>query len=241
MIKFFRHIRQRLLQENRFSRYFLYAIGEIVLVVIGILIALQINNWNEYQKNHAYEIKMLSEIAKGLKADQLNLQGDIAAYTVLNNTVDHFTFLTRNKAIFHDSMYQELWKLNIGKYFQFNRGPYDALKSSGIDRISNDSLRNHLINFFDFELSVFQSQIEHATRRYRSNVELLISLREEPFMDDNKNWIVNRIPRDILQKPKFIWLLADIEWRASSAKNGIEKFIPEINTLIQHINTEIDQ
>ncbi len=46
MIKFFRHIRKRLLTENKLSKYLLYAIGEIVLVVIGILIALQINNWN---------------------------------------------------------------------------------------------------------------------------------------------------------------------------------------------------
>jgi NADH:ubiquinone oxidoreductase subunit 6 (subunit J) len=50
MIKFFREIRQQLLTENRFSKYLLYAIGEIVLVVIGILIALQINNWNEAKK-----------------------------------------------------------------------------------------------------------------------------------------------------------------------------------------------
>ena len=47
MIKFFRKVRQKLLKENRFNKYVLYAIGEIVLVVIGILIALQINNWNE--------------------------------------------------------------------------------------------------------------------------------------------------------------------------------------------------
>ena len=55
MIKFFRRIRQRLLSENKFSKYLLYAIGEIVLVVIGILIALQINNWNEDKKNNRLE------------------------------------------------------------------------------------------------------------------------------------------------------------------------------------------
>jgi len=47
MIKFFRKIRQNLLRENKTGKYFKYAIGEITLVVIGILIALQINNWNE--------------------------------------------------------------------------------------------------------------------------------------------------------------------------------------------------
>jgi hypothetical protein len=50
VIKFFRKIRQQILTENKFSKYFLYAIGEIILVVIGILIALRINNWNELRK-----------------------------------------------------------------------------------------------------------------------------------------------------------------------------------------------
>ena len=50
MIKFFRKIRQKLLNENRFSKYLVYAIGEIVLVMIGILLALQVNNWNELRK-----------------------------------------------------------------------------------------------------------------------------------------------------------------------------------------------
>ena len=59
MIHLFRIMRQRLLSENKFSKYLMYAIGEIVLVVIGILIALQINNANELRKERIAEIKML--------------------------------------------------------------------------------------------------------------------------------------------------------------------------------------
>lgn len=55
MIKFFRQIRQRMIEENRFSKFFLYAIGEIVPVVNGILIALQVNNWNTDRKARADE------------------------------------------------------------------------------------------------------------------------------------------------------------------------------------------
>jgi hypothetical protein len=62
MIKFFRRIRQRLLSENKFSKYLLYAIGEIVLVVIGILIALSINNWNEDRKNKLAEAEYYCRI-----------------------------------------------------------------------------------------------------------------------------------------------------------------------------------
>ncbi|MGB5377522.1 DUF6090 family protein [Muriicola sp.] len=62
MIKFFRKIRQNLLTENKFSKYLLYAIGEIVLVVIGILIALQINNWNENRKDRQQERVLLKQL-----------------------------------------------------------------------------------------------------------------------------------------------------------------------------------
>ncbi|NCQ59013.1 MAG: hypothetical protein GW794_14435, partial [Flavobacteriales bacterium] len=66
MIKFFRKIRQKMLKENKFSKYLLYAIGEIILVVIGILIALQINNWNENRKNSNEEIAILQSLDKNL-------------------------------------------------------------------------------------------------------------------------------------------------------------------------------
>jgi hypothetical protein len=241
MIKFFRHIRQRMLNENRFSRYFLYGIGEIVLVVIGILIALQINNWNEAKKDQAYETKMLSEVAKALKADRLNCEDHVNAYTRLGDAVDHFTDLARNKVQFNDSMYPRFWELNIGRYLQSNRGPYEAIKSSGIDRISNDGLRNHLINFFDFELLVFHSNLEHSTRNYRPSVETLLSFLGDSHVDDHNNLVHGQIPSDVLQRPEFLRLIANIEWRANSANDDIEAFIPKMDALIQHIDTETDQ
>ncbi len=69
MIKFFRHIRQRLVLENRFSKYMLYAIGEIILVVIGILIALQINISNENQKLKKQERDYLNRLIEENKKD----------------------------------------------------------------------------------------------------------------------------------------------------------------------------
>ena len=62
MIKFFRHIRQRMIKENRVSKYLIYAIGEILLVVIGILIALEINNRNEYKQARSNEAVFLSNL-----------------------------------------------------------------------------------------------------------------------------------------------------------------------------------
>lgn len=71
MIKFFRKIRQKLLSENKFSRYLIYAIGEIVLVVIGILIALQINNWNEERKEAVRQTKHIEQLLQDARIDSV--------------------------------------------------------------------------------------------------------------------------------------------------------------------------
>lgn len=77
MIKFFRKIRHNLLIENKTGKYFKYAIGEIVLVVIGILIALQINNWNEENKINKIRTLKLSQIESDLRADVVSLEEGI--------------------------------------------------------------------------------------------------------------------------------------------------------------------
>ena len=79
MIKFFRKIRQRLLSENKFSKYLLYAIGEIVLVVIGILIALSINNWNEDRKLKELKKEYLYSLKRDLTSN-LSLLDEALVY-----------------------------------------------------------------------------------------------------------------------------------------------------------------
>ena len=69
MIKFFRRIRQQLLTENKFSKYLIYAIGEIVLVVVGILIALQFNTWQIEKKDRQIEKTLLKNIKRDLESD----------------------------------------------------------------------------------------------------------------------------------------------------------------------------
>jgi hypothetical protein len=70
MIKFFRKIRQRLLTENKLSKYLIYAIGEILLVMIVILLALQVNNWNEKNKKKEIQLTQLSDLKIEIKSMQ---------------------------------------------------------------------------------------------------------------------------------------------------------------------------
>lgn len=77
MIKFFRKIRYNLMEQNKTVKYIKYAIGEVVLVMIGILLALQVNNWNENRKNAINEIKLLNELFNDAKLDSIFLNPEV--------------------------------------------------------------------------------------------------------------------------------------------------------------------
>ena len=73
MLHFFRKIRHKLLTENRFSKYLLYGIGEIILVVIGILIALQVDKWNQARENEEKVRTILADMMVELEANKMRL------------------------------------------------------------------------------------------------------------------------------------------------------------------------
>ena len=87
MLRFFRQIRQRLLTENRFSKYLLYAVGEILLVVIGILIALQVDNWNQERENKEKVKTILSDIMVELKANIIETTRVMRFYEQKDSTI----------------------------------------------------------------------------------------------------------------------------------------------------------
>ena len=104
MVKFFRTIRQSLIMENKTSKYLKYAIGEVVLVVIGILIALQINNWNEQRKNditkQIYLKSLIAELKNNCKRYhqiENNYEKRIASFDHLFNTINNAD--TKNDSI----------------------------------------------------------------------------------------------------------------------------------------------
>ena len=98
MIKFFRKIRQQLLIENKTSKYLKYAVGEIILIVLGIFIALQLNNWNENRKLKIKELKILNE----LHSDLIQNMGAI------RNTISSFDQSIRSNEIikYHKRVYR---------------------------------------------------------------------------------------------------------------------------------------
>ncbi len=152
MIKFFRKIRQNLLSEGKTGKYLKYAVGEIILVVIGILIALQLNNLNENRKNNVFEQEILTQIQENLENDELALEEIVINFSkavkssgkILNSKESQYT---------KDSI--NVW---LGAIIQFDRfqpltNAYEVLKSNGLDKISNKKLRFLLGRYYDDEAS----------------------------------------------------------------------------------------
>ena len=148
MIKFFRNIRKQLLGEGKTGNYFKYAIGEIVLVVIGILIALQINNWNEESKNRDREKTYLQNVHTEFKENKTQFENVLNSYREQLRIIDSL----RNLGRITNQNWQSINK-NISRVFR----PYtfdpknssiETLISSGnIDLVQNDSLKKLLLSW----------------------------------------------------------------------------------------------
>jgi len=150
MITFLRSIRQKLLSENRFSKYMLYAIGEIILVVMGILIALQINNYNEQQKRIQKEKEVLNLIRESLIIDLKKFDYIVEFYdrskTSILRILDHL----ENDLPYRDSLDYDFF--NTGLCYEqtsFTNGPFETLKSTGIELIRNNELQKKILEVYD--------------------------------------------------------------------------------------------
>ena len=235
-----------MIKENKVTKYLLYAGGEIVLVVIGILIAIQVDNANEARKNRDFELKMLTEVRDDLVGD-LDYLNTYTLYrtNVLDSTINVVLKYINNKQTFHDSLYQNgvMGKLEFGAVLKFNKGSYEAIKSAGIDRITNDSLRNQLINHYDFELPFWTEIISEYTDQYKPQLEMLRSMLYAPQVIEykGKDYISRGYPENLFQLPEFKMFLWKAKIRTGGTKNSINEFIPKIQETIDLINIELDK
>ena len=153
MINFFKKIRKKLLSKNKLSSYLIYAIGEIVLVVIGILIALQINNWNEYKKKEQFELSLLKEMKKNLKADIKDIDINIK---YIERSIKSTKIILRsfeNNIPFNDSLNKHYGKVPMVPRFLMSENAYNSMNNEGIRIIKNDSLRDVITYHYEAKSS----------------------------------------------------------------------------------------
>lgn len=183
MIKFFRKIRQNLLSEGKTANYLKYAFGEIILVVIGILIALQINNWNENKSN----IKQAEEHLETIK---LNLQDNIIQADNLlsetQTTIDYANdFLEQFKTLkqVDNNVQMYLIYMMFERNIEINESGFNALVNSNGMSFIDKELQTKILNYYRY--------IEQLkSRELNANTE--IKTMYEPYIKENYYWIYNK-------------------------------------------------
>ncbi|MCK0180612.1 DUF6090 family protein [Flavobacteriaceae bacterium S0862] len=152
MIKFFRKIRFDLMEKNKAGKYLKYAIGEIVLVVIGILIALSINNWNENRKRQNEEVFLLIDIKKNLETMLMDFTSD----TIYNSNgivqygkIEHYI---ANDLPYSNELDSVFGILTFWSSPYITATAYNSLQNKGLDLIKNEELKNNLIKLYEVEL-----------------------------------------------------------------------------------------
>lgn len=172
MIKLFRQIRQKLLRDKQFSKYLLYAIGEILLVVIGILIALQINNWNEDRKNLEKENYYLNSIKTSISLSQSELDRVITDAQHISSAADTLFLLLAHKnydqlnGIFIDSL---LYSAGDYSLISLNDGGIQEILNTGsLNLIRDDRIRIDLASWNErmHQIRKFEGETENLSRNY---------------------------------------------------------------------------
>lgn len=159
-------MRQSLIMENKTGKYFKYAVGEIVLVVIGILIALQINNWNENRKDANKEKAILADIHDEFKKNKKQLDSVVdlhkMSYDYCGKIMAHFPIDLQSKDLVLDSLSVWLFDSYGGVTFDPSQSSINALtNTSSFDIISNEKLRKLLISWNDL-IKDYQEEEVHS-------------------------------------------------------------------------------
>ncbi len=191
MIKFFRHIRRSLINQNQMGKYFKYAIGEILLVVIGILIALQINNWNEQRKENALGKHYLSGIKDDLSKDLKLIDSVVAVHSLSISLISSIDSVFHRKKQFNASKYLFLFNnLDTTEVervfyretsFRSIKGSYNSLIADGKSGlISNKEL-------FQVIQQIYNENHERLSSTYEAIKAIELDIRSK-YTYQKHNW-----------------------------------------------------
>lgn len=187
MISLFRNIRRKLLENNNFSKYLLYAIGEIALVMVGILLALQVNTWNENKKERGREVSLLRELKLNLQTNIDNLERDIAVQEQGAHYIDRMVDIIDQKGPYTDSI---PFFITWGGYVPdviLTSSAFETLKSSGLELIESDLLRKRVIDLFE----VTYPYLMQETRRLEDQLwpAVVIPMMQKHFRTVNDMYV----------------------------------------------------
>lgn len=236
MINFFRHLRQQLLTENKISKYLLYALGEIALVMIGILLALQVNVWNNSKEDRRIEKQYISDLI-------IDLQADSIAISNLKRVSDEQ--VRRKEKLFNYFEGQSFPKDSINYYFAMQWGmavsftpittTFDEMKSTGRIVVIKDSpIRNNILKTYT-NYQVFINTDQAYYERQRGELRKYAFKIPRLYLGEN---LKNEGQPDIVEALKDVELRNGIYYNYSFTVNeAVADLEQDNNQLLRRLRT----
>jgi hypothetical protein len=242
MIKYFRKIRQNLLMENKTGKYFKYAIGEIILVVIGILIALQINNWNENRKQSNIIQNYYYQLEEDFDDETDNLKDKISRISESIASYEQYLELTKESNLELIEMINALTIVKLAFWYpSFNSNTIGTLESTGDIKLIPAHIRQKLISLVrkqegivsqaNGNYSVYLSNLQKAGNLgfYRNNYRL----KENSHLNYTENY-----PEIIMTLENSLNLK---HYTEKGQINKLEQMLNNVNELKELIDIEINK
>ena len=246
MIKFFRKIRYDLMEKNKTGKYLKYAIGEIILVVIGILIALQLNNWNENRKQLIKVQQNYHEIVADLDRERAHAHFIINKFEKQRQAYKEYLESFNGEKISRKKMYNMLLQLNMeGLPINSNTSIIESLQNSGEIVLIPQTLRNKLINLRrqQQKITVDESLDNRARMGVTERMSMLIGSLDLEQRLENQKKLKAELRIEENTNDIILALEAIQEWMNFSESKSIRQLkdlVEEINAVEELVLEEIE-
>jgi len=239
MIGFFRKIRKKLADDNKPLKYMRYAIGEILLVVVGILIALQINNWNEEQKERVKEREVLEDIMNNLNRNNELIRNSLVQINNIDKSSDIVISVIRSKKPYSDTLDSHFFNSTKsgGLLFPLSSEGYESLKNVGFDIIRSDSMKDKILELFEISYKRIKEKTQWSNERSRESDNYLLTIFKvelpSRFTPLNYNQILN--------DTRYLSFVVDLKSQRSWYTEDILDCLSQSEELIQIIMAELKE
>jgi hypothetical protein len=222
--------------DNKFSKYLLYAVGEILLVVIGILIALQVDNWNDERANRDKEIAVLAEIQRNLDTNVKQFSEEAKLQESIIESIDLIMEQIKNRIPYHDSLGVKYASIAWTEEFNFANSAFETLKTLGFDIIKSDPLRENIIELFNIKYIRISDVIQKVSVTAHSQLNELY-LRHIEF-DKDGNGVINDSEK-LFKDIEFTNMLSGRRIWKIDIVNVYRELIEESSELSKMIDSEL--
>ena len=247
MLTFFRKIRKALLDSGSLrkpaspaGRYLVYAIGEIALVVIGILIALQINNWNEWRKDRIKERAVMEDILNNLIRNNEISRNSLQMLNEFDQSTEIVLSALRNRNPYSDTLNSHFFHSTRtgGLLFPLSSQGYESLKNAGFDILQSEYLKDEVLDLFEVTYKTIKEKTQWSMDMAVQYDEYFHTI----FTAERRDEYIPIDYDNLLNDQRYLGLLVNIkEMLRSWYRIDVIEALDESEGLVQLIQDELGE